>query len=242
MVSRDDVNRLSKAQSELVRMARNELTGFFATLDLTHPEAVRDGLVEIVPLLVNEYGDMAAQAAAEWFEQVHPGTYLAQLGDTFPTEGVTEGVRYHAGNLFTDNPRQTLVGIDAALQRYIYYAGRGTVARNVALDREKPRLARVPTGAKTCAWCSLLASRGFVYLTKQTAGLTDKYHDDCDCQVVPEWDSAPAHIKGYDPDRLYDQYMQAREASGSGSDKTIAAYMRRMFPDEFTDGVTAPLI
>lgn len=241
MTSRDDLNRLSAAQRELVRMAQNELRGFFASVDLTRPELVRDALVEIVPLLTREYGELVATVAAEWFEQVHPGAFLAQTAaETFPSAGVVENVRYHAGALFTDDPYAAVSGISGALQRFILYSGRTTVARNVQLDPSKPRFGRVPTGAKTCAWCSMLASRGFVYLTRETAGVVaSDYHDDCDCQIVPEWDAGSSHIEGYDPDRLYDQYLQARDAAGSGDPKDIAAAMRRLFPDSFTDGVTS---
>lgn len=244
MTSRADLNRLSAAQRELVRMAQNELSGFFATIDLSSPERVRNALIEIVPLLTREYGELVATVAAEWFEEVHPGVFLARTAaDTFPTAGIVENVRYHAGALFTDDPYKTLTGLTGAMQRFILYSGRQTIARNVTLDPSKPRFARVPTGAKTCAWCSLLASRGFVYLTKETAGIVaEDYHDDCDCQIVPTFDGESAHIDGYDPDLMYDQYMQAREASGSGDQKDIAAYMRRMFPDSFTDGVKAPLV
>lgn len=240
MTSRDDLNRLTDAQRELVRMAQNELRGFFSTVDLTLPERVRGALLEIVPLLTREYGELVATVAAEWFEQVHPGTFLAQTAaETFPSAGVTENVRYHAGSLFTDDPYAALSGISGAMQRFILYSGRTTVARNVQLDPSNPRFGRVPTGAKTCAWCSLLASRGFIYLTRESAGIVaSDYHDDCDCQIVPEWESGTSHIAGYDPDRLYDQYLQAREASGSGDPKDIAASMRRMFPNDFTDGIT----
>lgn len=244
MTSRDDVNRLTEAQRRLVQMAQRELAGFFATLDMSDPARVRDALLEIVPLLVREYGELAAMVAAEWYESVNPAMYLARTAaDTFPDAGVLENVRFHAGALWSDDPLAALGGISGALQRFILYSGRSTVARNVQLDPSKPRFARVPTGAKTCAWCGMLASRGFVYLTKDTAGIVaEDYHDDCDCQIVSVHDAETAHIDGYDPDTLYAQYLQARDAANSGDPKDIAAYMRRMFPDSFTDGVHAPLV
>lgn len=241
MTSRADLDRLSAAQRELVRMAQNELSGFFATVDLSSPERVRNALIEIVPLLSREYGELVATVAAEWFEQVHPGVFLARTAaDTFPTAGIAENVRYHAGALWTDDPYAALSGITGAMQRFILYSGRQTIARNVTLDPSKPRFGRVPTGAQTCAWCSLLASRGFVYLTKETAGIVaDHYHDDCNCQIVPQFEGESAHIEGYDPDRLYDMYNVARESSGATTDREIAAEMRRLFPGEFTDSVAA---
>lgn len=49
--------------------------------------------------------------------------------------------------------------------------------------------ARVLTGAESCGFCAMLASRGPVYRTKKTAsdagGVDGKaYHDNCDCEVV----------------------------------------------------------
>lgn len=238
MTSRADVTRLTRAQRELVRMVQNELAGFFSAADLSRPERVRDALVEIVPLLVREYGELAATVAAEWYESVHPGEYLAQTAEgTFPEAGVVESVRYHAGALFTDDPASALAGLSGAMQRFVFYSGRNTVARNVQLDPSRPRFARVPSGTQTCAWCSLMASRGFVYWSRETAGLNDHWHNDCDCQIVAEWDRDRAHIDGYDPDRLHEMYQAAREAAPAASDKAIAAEMRRMFPGEFTDSL-----
>lgn len=221
-------------------MAQNELRGFFAAADLTRPEAVRDALVEIVPILVREYGELAATVAAEWYESVHPGSFLAQTAtSTFPETGVVDSVRYFAGDLFTDDPSKTLAGLSGALQRFVFYSGRNTVTRNVQRDPSRPRFARVTSGAHTCAFCSLMASRGFVYMNRETAGLNDHYHDDCDCQIVAEWDADKAHIEGYEPERLYDMYESARRAAGTTDVNAVAAEMRRMFPGEFTDSVTA---
>ena len=238
MPSRRDLDRLNAAQRQLVALARADMQTLFATLDPSRPEAFRDALLEIVPTLVREYGNLAAVAAAEWYEEVSPRAFLARTADsTFPTVGVEQGVRYHAGALFSDSPADALAGLSGALQRYITYSGRATVARNVQLDPSRPRFARVPSGARTCAWCTLLASRGFVYLSRETAGIPgDDYHDDCDCQVTPMWDRSNAAIEGYDPDGMYDMYLQARDAAPNGSDRAIAATMREMFPDQFADG------
>lgn len=48
--------------------------------------------------------------------------------------------------------------------------------------------ARVLTGAESCGFCQMLASRGPVYRSEQTAsrigGSQKAYHDNCDCEVV----------------------------------------------------------
>ena len=42
--------------------------------------------------------------------------------------------------------------------------------------------ARVPTGAETCTYCMMLASRGFAYHTEESAGHAD--HRGCNCLIV----------------------------------------------------------
>jgi hypothetical protein len=88
--------------------------------------------------------------------------------------------------------------------------------------------ARVPTGAETCNWCLILASRGGVYHTSQSAGRDRKYHGMCDCQPVLVRGPAD-YPTGYDPTSLYDQYSIGRDAAGSGDIKDITAAMRVRF-------------
>ncbi len=74
-----------------------------------------------------------------------------------------ETVRWAAGGLWGDDPQQVRRVLDGCVQAWVKYSGRDTVARNVKFDPAKPRYARVPRGAHTCAWYAMLASRGFVY-------------------------------------------------------------------------------
>ena len=57
--------------------------------------------------------------------------------------------------------------------------------------------ARVPSGVNTCTWCAMLASRGYVYWTEETAGKFSKWHDNCRCTVVAT--TRKGGIEGYDP-------------------------------------------
>lgn len=100
-----------------------------------------------------------------------------------------------------------------------------TMTRNAL--RDGVRYARVPTGAETCGWCLMLASRGFVYASEKTAGATDHYHNDCDCKIMPEF--GDTEIEGYDPDALYDVYS---EAYGDLDGRTGLRRMWEELPDE----------
>lgn len=238
MVTRADVNRLEAATSRLSAEAAGALSRFFDSVELGDPVVVRDALLEVVPAISSAYGDAAATVAAEWYEEVRAGDvggrFWATLGELEPEAAVQGSVRWAAGELFTDNPLKTLDLLGGALQRHVFYGARATIARNVELDPLHPRFAVVPTGAQPCAWCVVMASRGWVYHSKATADKHSEFHDDCHCQVVPSWDSAKAHIQGYDPDRDYELYLAARNEAGPGEplSKTVSR-MKRQNPDLF---------
>lgn len=102
-------------------------------------------------------------------------------------------------------------------------AGRCT-QYNVGHDPSgETRYARVPTGAETCEFCIMLASRGPVYHTEETAGAYDHYHAHCDCMVVPFFNTfelgpsrrgSAMSVEGYDPDEYYEQYLGGKFAHG----------------------------
>lgn len=239
MTTRRDVEVLADAGRGVVALARRDLSRFWGEFSGRNPEAFRDALLEYIPELVRTYGDIAGSVAADWYEDVRSaqvgGGFRAVIGSAVPVAAVQGSVRYAAGALFTDAPEKGLATLAGSLQQYVLHTSRDTIATNVARDPARPQFARIPSGAKTCAFCTLLGSRGFVYHSRERAGEFDHYHNDCDCQIVAEWDENPS-IEGYDPDRMYGMYSAARDASGVSDLKGIAAQMREMFPDEFTDG------
>lgn len=100
-------------------------------------------------------------------------------------------------------------------------AARNTI-ENTRADPDDVRFARVPQGETTCDFCIMLASRGPIYHSEDSAGAFSKFHYRCDCKVVPFFNtveaglsrrSSPMTIEGYDPDALYEQYRatQARK-------------------------------
>lgn len=235
MPSRSDVEALRSANAELSRLLDAELSDFFASLGDASPEAIRDALLDVMPALVSEYGDVAAVVSAEWFEQVYGGT--ARLADPVAIEAVEQGVRFAAGHLWTPEPAAIVGLLSTQLDKWVKQPGRDTISR--AAERESLMWARVPTGAKTCAWCLVLASRDAVYVTERSATKAangSDYHGKCDCVAVP-MESIDDYPEGYDPGGLYDTYKAARSASGSNDIKDIAAELRRRNPSLVTDAV-----
>lgn len=92
-------------------------------------------------------------------------------------------------------------------------AGRMCLHMTAEADRSNPRYARVPKGP-TCGFCIMLASRGFVYYSAESAGERglpwNSFHYRCNCQVVPSW--GPMSIENYDPDAMKERYKECRAA------------------------------
>lgn len=242
MTTRADVDRLLSANRGIVAMARADLESLFAGLDLSNAALVSGVLSDAVPLLVREYGNLASAVAADWYEELRvasgaKGVHREQLSPGADPDAVLGSTKAGAAGLFEGDTAKSLAFLQSAMQRHISYSTRDTIRRNVASDPSRPRYARVPSGAKTCAFCTLLSSRGFVYVSKKSAGENPSdYHDDCKCQIVVDFDAERSHIEGYDPDAMYEQYRAAYLA-GDGTIKGTAAEMRRMNPDAFTDSL-----
>lgn len=183
MTSRAQVEALRRNQRRLVSLAVSDLNRFWTTLDLSNPAAARDALLAYVPELTDQYGEFASVVASDWFEEVREaagvtGRLTPELGRTVRREVVQNSVRYAAGGLFTDVPERTLAVVSGSVDRYVKSPARDTIRRSG--QRDGAMFARVPTGSETCAFCFMVASRGFAYHSEQAAaGEFDRYHDEC---------------------------------------------------------------
>ena len=77
-----------------------------------------------------------------------------------------------------------------------------TVLRNARRDKAKGvRFARVTSGRNTCAFCLMLAGRGAVYWSRESAGAFNEWHRHCTCKVVPSYsgDKWETLVEGHDP-------------------------------------------
>ncbi|OTA27237.1 hypothetical protein B9G54_01580 [Alloscardovia macacae] len=121
----------------------------------------------------------------------------------------------------------------ADLMRASYHQ---TGLRNIRLDPNHPRWARVPSGAVTCAFCMMLASRGFYYHTQESAGgLDNVFHQHCDCAIVPEWGKGTV-LDGYEPEKYRQMWDEAKKATTSTDYREILKTMREVYPGEVSDG------
>ena len=100
-----------------------------------------------------------------------------------------------------------------------YFSERGANDTMAALGRADARrhgsrvgFARVPTGATTCPYCLMLASRGFVYSSELKA--LNANHRNCDCRIIEGFDGMS--IEGYDPDDYYRLWKESEHDTEEG--------------------------
>lgn len=184
------------------------------------PEEARDVLVSQAQTLARYYGDAAVGLAAEFFEAATGLTTRVPGYDL--TDAVEGSARWAAGDLFTGDPAEAQKKFRGAMQRHAKQPGRDLLHDNA--DRRGVRFARVPVG-DTCSWCLMLASRGFIYTSSRHAGEGNRWHDWCDCMIVPSTEKdLPAE---YDPEKLYELYNNVHESQMTGSQ--VAKAMREAY-------------
>ena len=173
----------------------------------------RDIVLQALAAVMPTYTDMAAQASADFYDAERELALGERLGavsisgyDPRKTEGAVRGfVRFVLRDDVQTFNDQVLQRIDYEMKR----SANMSVVENGRRDPKRVRYARVPTGAETCDFCLMLASRGFVYQSESTASASH-VHSSCDCRVVPGWDGM--EVEGYDPQAIYDRWQDAIDA------------------------------
>lgn len=186
----------------------------------TDPYAARDALIDRGGVLAARYGEGAVGVAAEFFETatgLRASPAEVDLGDR-----VEGSVRWAVGDLFDGNPAVAQKKFLGAMQRHALQPGRDTLFESA--DRRGVVFGRVPQG-DACAWCLMIASRGFTYTSAKNAGQGRDFHDFCECLIVPSTTrDLPAE---YDPDKLYELYKDVHEGGDTGAD--VARKMRQFY-------------
>lgn len=197
---------------------------------------LRQQLIELLEPILGASTDIAAAYAAETYDEIRTlstGSALGTDTESCRNPEATAGfIRYIVGQVKDDGIKDILPAILSRSDYEIKRAAGDCVYHNGNNDPLEPRFARVPSRSETCAFCFMLASRGFEYHTAESAGSDGHYHPNCDCRIVPGF--AGMDVEGYDPDALYKQYLKCREAVedgyGQASTKDILSEISKRDP------------
>ena len=216
------VNAYREALGAVSVQARSRARALVRAWCAAHPGDVagaREYARAAVAEIVARYGDAAAEAACAVYDEL-----AAQSGsevpaaeiDNEPDEDQIERVaRYQAGKLAGGDAE----GFAESMASYAAYAARSAAQATVEANcrRDNVRYARVPGGSETCPWCTMLASRGFAYWSREAAGHAS--HRNCDCVVVPGFDGMD-EVEGYDTSELLERYLRYAEEGRIGTPGT----------------------
>jgi len=153
-------------------------------------------------LLVQSRSVQSATLAARYLEMYRaiesPSKVLGTvpLADALDEEEIraalgatTRGTVYKAlaaGKPYETVMRNTLVNVSGTVSRDVLAGGRDTIFAEQVRDPRAMGVARI-TGASPCAFCAMLASRGDIYLSAESAGSIDgqmmEWHEHCDCSI-----------------------------------------------------------
>lgn len=192
--------------------AQKDFEKIWSLLDFSDKDYSIEILFDLLPGLVERYGNAAAIAAANMYDIIanEAGVRIssAELSPTQEAK-MLDSVNYAKTLIENGNYDIAKRVLATAIDYYTKKPARDTVYNNA--KRDGARYARVPRGATTCEFCLMLASRGFIYHTEEDAGGDgNKYHTHCDCLPVASFDKNPV-VDGYNPDYYYKLYLEMRD-------------------------------
>lgn len=233
----DGINAISKRFQDAARVQLERLNW---AGDMT-------GAIDAAVDIVNTSAGAAAEAGAELGAVFYDGVSELQTGEGYDAQAYSdhldEGTEKAVRGIAQEGVNGDISGMIGQLLARIDYetkrAAGNSVIQNARRDSRGPRYARVPQGNETCSFCLMLASRGPIYHTAESAGFNNHYHANCDCRIVPmfgvnvlQTDAGGyvartfGTVEGYDPDALYSVYMEMVLAGKRWAAKNNWASMR----------------
>lgn len=176
----------------------------------------RQKVIEFAKALSDKYGEGAAAYACDMYDAVAK-EQKAKVKQAIPADTASweEVGRAINGSLKQSEDGKLISGV---VERLVKQAGEDTMLRNAA--RDSAEFAWIP-GGKACAFCIMLASRGWQFATKNLQNShAEHIHANCNCEFAIRFDKN-TNVKGYDPKALKKMYDEA--APGKNSNEKIKA-------------------
>ena len=210
-IPRAAIDEFTRQLNGISDAMRESLGTQLEKIDLENPEAF-----ETVLCLMETYTSAGSDASALIASQFYDAVREYQLSEGVQTYKARQ-LSAHKSEATEQATRAIFYGsktvdgiVSKLLDREDYEIKKSAadcIAKNADADPAKPRYARVPTGAETCTFCLMLASRGWVYKSEE---LASHAHANCDCRIVPGF-QGKTKIAGYDPDELYAKWQAFEE-------------------------------
>lgn len=224
IISANEWAKYVKGLSAVNKEATDQVAKFLGRgFDYNNPEDMKQ-LVSYAYGISTKYGEAAAELACQMYDAVGLASGMI-LEAAVPAEVASYGEV--AKTVYgTAKSSQNIEEMSSAVGRLVKRAGQDTTLKNAL--RDGAQFAWVPSG-DTCAFCITLASRGWQNASKNAikGGHAEHIHSNCDCAYAIRFDNK-TQVKGYDPDRYYQQY---KNAEGDTPKEKINSMRRRFYAE-----------
>lgn len=214
-IPRDIIDNLTYSLNKLSQGAQKAIREQISRIRYTDVADLRRQLIEILEPYFAAATDNAAAYAAHMYDEVREFAIGKPLGAAAVSnrdpEATIGAIKAFVGKLETGGIESVMDLLTGRMDYEIKKAAGDCIVYNGNSDPKRPRYARVPTGAETCGFCIMLASRGFVYHSKGSAGDLNHWHGNCDCRIVPGFEGA-TQVAGYNQKEYEKKYQDAVDA------------------------------
>ena len=170
-------------------------------------ETARKEIIDYAYAIAKTYGESAAAAACEMYDAITELEGLL-LPAAVPAETASYGeVAKTVNGMIKQKASAESMG--SAVGRLVKRAGIDTTMQNAI--RDGAQWAWIPSG-DTCAFCIMLASRGWQNASKKALrnGHAEHVHSNCDCTYAVRH-SSRTEYEAYDPEKYREMYDEADE-------------------------------
>lgn len=184
-------------------------------------------IIEYSKAVIDYYSDASSELACQMYDEI-AAVQNANVPPAEPAESADYNEVAKAINgVLKQSPDGNLIGDPAA--RLTKRAAADTMLQNA--KRDGAEFAWIPSG-DGCAFCRMIASRGWQRASKKTikGDHAEHIHANCQCEFAIRF-SKDMDVAGYHPEKLREEYDNA--ADGSWRDKLNA--MRREMDQQSSD-------
>lgn len=234
------VSRWRRAQAGLTALLLRDLRRLRRLIDPGRLQATVPTWIDAVNTVVAHYAEVSATLAGDFYDGERdaagvPGSFTVPLADPPPAEQTRESLRWATKDLWPRDEAEASVAqqeplevrleaamrkADGVTQKLVTDVGRETVRQSVRRDRGAVAYARA-AALGACFFCKLMASRGAVYHTAESAGRDAndrftgdasvvKFHNNCHCGIIPVFRGQRFELSPHaaEWDRIYREYAQ----------------------------------
>lgn len=184
-------SELRQALADLNVLASRDLGRLFRSL--REGDDASEALHDILPGLINKYGEAAAALSADWYEDLRDSQGVGGRFAAIPADIEDVGAHALVGwalDEATDDGSLVAL-LEGGIQRRVVNFGRFTVTESAVADSNADGWMRLGQGAN-CPFCDMLISRGDVY---SESSVTFASHDHCNCIAVPAFKGQPRPVR-----------------------------------------------